>query len=102
MTEKFKFIQGSFSPPEAADLLLSLVNYKIKFHSLKCLNIQNDEKNVHNSEIRLAELGNFKQVVERMVIDAHQNNMDVRIKGNIEVELVDPDRNNLNINSSKE
>jgi hypothetical protein len=102
MKEKFKLIQGSFSPPEAADLLLSLLNYKIKFHSLKRLNLQDDEKNVHNSEVRLIELANFKQVVEQIVIDAHHNNMEVRIKGDIEVELVESQRNTKNFPKSNQ
>ena len=50
-------IEGTFNPVEAADVLLSLVSYKIKFHNLQLLNIdQITEESREQSEKRIAEL----------------------------------------------
>lgn len=89
MTEKFELIKGNYTPSEAADVLLSLLNDKIKFHSLKMMNLKDEDIDVSASEKRYEELKSFKRVVEKMVMAAHHNYMNVKINGTIELELVD-------------
>ncbi len=89
MKEKFELIQGNYTPSEAADVLLSLLNDKIKFHSLKMMNLKGEDIDVSASEKRLEELKSFKRKVEKMVMAAHHNYMNVKINGKIELELVD-------------
>lgn len=97
MKERFDLIRGSFTPSEAADVLLSLLNYKIKFHSIKRLNLQDHEQDIRASEERLLELTKFKQLVEQSVISAHHNFMEIKINGTIEIELVEPKTEKLEL-----
>ncbi|MGB3152096.1 MAG: hypothetical protein WBB27_15685 [Maribacter sp.] len=43
MRENITFIKDCFTPAEAADVLLSLINDKIKFHSVKSLNLRHED-----------------------------------------------------------
>jgi hypothetical protein len=55
--DTFKLIEGEFSTEEAREIILSLIQYKIQFHSIKILS--NEErfgtKDTHSME-RLSEL----------------------------------------------
>ncbi len=89
MNESITFIEGHFSPAEAADVLLSLLNDKIKFHTVKSLNLREAEKDFDcGSEERISRLREAKKRVEELVVLAHKNGMELIIDSNIEINLV--------------
>lgn len=89
MNENITFIEGHFSPAEAADVLLSLLNDKIKFHIVKSLNLREAEKESDNgSEERIMRLREAKRRVEELVVLAHKNGMELKIDSKIEINLV--------------
>jgi len=89
MNEHIKFIQGNFTPAEAADVLLSLLNDKIKFHTVKALNLrQNEKDSVCSSTERILRLKEAKKRVEELVVSAHKNGMELKIDSSIEINLV--------------
>lgn len=89
MNENITFIEGHFSPAEAADVLLSLLNDKIKFHTVKALNLREDEKRSEcASAERIKRLREAKKRVEELVVLAHRNGMELKIDSNIEINLV--------------
>ncbi|MFT5736930.1 MAG: transcriptional antiterminator Rof (Rho-off) [Maribacter sp.] len=89
MNENIKFIEGHFSPAEAADLLLSLLNDKIKFHTVKALNLRQGEKDsVCSSTERISSLKEAKKRVEELVVAAHKNGMELKIDSSIAISLV--------------
>jgi hypothetical protein len=89
MNEHIKFIQGNFTPAEAADVLLSLLNDKIKFHTVKALNLrQNENDSVCSSTERILRLKEAKKRVEELVVSAHKNGMELKIDSSIEINLV--------------
>lgn len=86
--ELVQLVSGTFDPAEAADVLLSLVNYKIKFHSVQLLNLQNHEKEaIEKSEKRIAELKIAKQKVTDLILDARKNGQSIEIKSEISITL---------------
>jgi hypothetical protein len=89
MSENIVFIKGRYSPAEAADVLLSLINDKIKFHSVKSLNLRHeDSDSIEISEGRIKGLKEAKKIVEQLVLSAHKNGFELEINSNIEIKLV--------------
>lgn len=89
--EKIQLIEGTFNPIEAADVLLSLVTYKIKFHNLQLLNLE--EKNGvtrEQSEKRIAELKEAKNRITQIIMDARNNGTSLEIRSDINIRLVTP------------
>lgn len=92
MEESIKFITGKYSPAEAADILISVLNDKIKFHSLRSLNLTASDSSTRlNSEKRIEELTAVKKKVEKMVSQAHRENRYLDISSSINIKMVDPD-----------
>ncbi len=90
MTEHIKFIEGCFSPAEAADVLLSLLNDKIKFHTVKSLNLRRGESNEDfSSSERIIRLKEAKKYVEKLVLLAHQNGKALEIDSIIKISVID-------------
>ncbi len=89
MKESIAFIKGRFSPAEAADVLLSLINDKIKFHVVRSLNLRQEGLDSGlSSEERIGKLKEAKKVIEQLVLKAHKDGMELVIKSKIEIELV--------------
>jgi|GEM_PF-271582 len=83
-----KLVEGVFSPAEAADVLLSLINDKIKFHTVQVLNLKGGyNEDTSNSEQRIKELQEAKHVVKDLVVKAQQEGMNVEINGPIRIKL---------------
>ena len=90
MRENITFIKGRFSPAEAADVLLSLINDKIKFHTVKALNLREEEPDINtSSEERILKLKEAKRCVEGLVLQAHREGRELSIESTIEIALVD-------------
>lgn len=89
MRENIIFIKGRFSPAEAADVLLSLINDKIKFHTVKALNLPGEAPDIDRaSEERIVKLKEAKRCVEGLVLQAHRDGTELSIESAIEIELV--------------
>lgn len=89
MTEKFTFIDGRFSPAEAADILFSIINDKIKFHKVKSLNLSYGEQGTNrNSEERIRRLKDAKKIIEQSVLKAHRAGFELEVNSTIEIKLV--------------
>ncbi|MGB5203589.1 hypothetical protein [Eudoraea sp.] len=90
MTENIAFIKGLFSPAEAADVLLSLINDKIKFHTVKSLNLRHEGPDADlTSEDRIKELKEAKKIIEQLVLSAHKNGYELEINSTIDIKLVE-------------
>ncbi len=88
LDEHIKLIHGVFSPAEAADVLLSLINDKIKFHTVQSLNLKiGHNENAKESEQRILQLKKAKEIVKFMVVDARNKNYEVSIDGDITIKL---------------
>lgn len=89
MTENVKFIDGRFSPAEAADILFSIINDKIKFHTVKSLNLSHEEQGTNkNSEERIRRLKDAKKIIEKSVLKAHRDGFELEVNSTIEIKLV--------------
>ena len=82
--EEFKLVSGIFNPAEGADVLLSLINYKIKYHSVRLLSLKTDQKaDIQNSENRITELKQTKARITELLIAAKDNGTLLEISSSI-------------------
>ena len=89
MSENLTFIDGRFSPAEAADILFSIINDKIKFHRVKSLNLSHGEQGINrNSEERIRLLKDAKKIIEQSVLKAHRAGFELEVNSTIEIKLV--------------
>lgn len=87
--ESFLLIEGVFLPAEAADVLLSLLNDKIKYHSVQLLNLQDAESDERlNSKKRIAQLKAAKQQVTDIILDSRNDGSRLKIHSTIEITKV--------------
>jgi hypothetical protein len=86
--EHIKLIDGAFSPAEAAEVLLSLINDKIKFHTVQALNLKTGyNENSSESEQRILQLKQAKEIVKSLVVDARNKDYEVLIDSDIKIKL---------------
>ena len=84
--DEIQLIEGEFSAIEAADVLLSLINYKIKFHTVQLLNLTDANAPEYlKSEKRIAELKAAKNRVTQLILEARDSGKTLKIQGNINI-----------------
>jgi len=89
--EKYKLIEGQFSPSDSINILFALFNSKINFHQLESFRIQEtsyDAKTSSQHEQRAIELKEAYLLMKTIVNSASDNNMDLEIHGDIEIKQV--------------
>ena len=81
-------VKGSFSPSEAADVLLTLINDKIKFHSIQILNLtEGSDKDIAYSEERIKALKAAKAEITEMVVEARNKGLVLDINSIIVIRM---------------
>lgn len=89
MTESIKFIDGCFTAAEAADVLLSLLNDKIKFHTVKSLHLREGKSDSDCGSLeRIRKLKEAKKRVEELVVKAHKMGHQLEIDSTITIKLI--------------
>ncbi len=84
--QPIKFIEGKFSPEEAKEVLVDLINHKINFHSLK--NFSSEErfgKPVEGSKKRIEELKESREKIILLIQQAVDKNKNLRIESSINI-----------------
>lgn len=88
MEKNIKLIDGTYSPNEAAEILYSVVNDKIKFHNIQINSaIERNAEDTFHSEKRLAELAFAKEKIAAMLEEARNAHAHLEISGMIEVKI---------------
>lgn len=85
----FQLVEGTFSPADSADVLLSLIADKIKFHNLQILCLQ-DKKgfDMAHAQKRIGELKETKKEVSELILKARNSGYHLKIDGKINIELI--------------
>ena len=88
-TQPYKLLEGTFSPDEARQILLSLVKSKIDFHNMaKLSNEERFGQDTAPSERRLAELRQLQETLKTVCQSAADTGQRVQVNGWIELTLV--------------
>ncbi|WP_299313147.1 hypothetical protein [uncultured Aquimarina sp.] len=88
INNSIKLVEGAYSPINAADVLLSLIADKIKFHNLQILSSKdkNDPHIIH-AEMRILELKASRDVVIKLIIQARDQGLYMKIDGIVNIEM---------------
>jgi len=86
---KVQLVKGTFLPVEAADVLLSLLTYKIKFHTVQLLGNKEEqnENETTPSRQRIVELEKSKTMVKDLILKARDEGYELEIDGEIKINL---------------
>ncbi len=88
-SQQFQLIDGTFTPAEAAQVLLSLVKSKMDHHSME--KFSNEERwgtDPDHSEKRLRELANLRSALKELFASATDAKRNLKINGWIEITFV--------------
>ena len=86
--EEIRLIKGSFSAIQAADILLSLINEKLKYHTVKSLNLDQNEQYRLYSKERINQLKNDKKTISDLVVFANKKGLTLEIDGTVSIYLI--------------
>lgn len=89
-TQKVKLIEGTFTPSEAADILISMISKKINFHKLQRLTALEqycDDSTTHLDD-RIWQLKKAEEDTKALIIHAREQGYHFKIHGNVEIELI--------------
>lgn len=88
MNESNKLIEGVFEPEEAAEILITLINNKLQFHTLKAFSAEEREgKPDEHSKSRIEALNKTKEHVLRVLAEAANKKEKVRINSTIDISI---------------
>ncbi|MAY83002.1 MAG: hypothetical protein CMP59_02630 [Flavobacteriales bacterium] len=86
-TRSLKLIDGTYDASDAAEILYTVLNDKIKFHSIQlnsCL--ERNQGEVSHSESRLKQLREEKEKIAEILSDA-KNGKKVKLRASIDVDI---------------
>ena len=84
--ETIQLIKGKFTPEEAKEILLNLVNSKIRFHELRNFSsVVCSNKPDTASEKRIAELKEAREQIKACIQQAKEDNSHLMLEGTIQV-----------------
>ncbi len=81
-----RLVEGEFEPAESAEVLLSLLNYKIKFHTVQLLNLKETQNSdPEKSQKRIEDLKAAKQEVTELVVRARNHGKKLEIHSTVNI-----------------
>jgi len=87
---QFKLIDGEFTPAEAAKILFSLINYKIKHHSLESFSNEiRFEKDTSNAKKRIVELQEAHASIQQVLEQAEEKGLKLNVTSQITIKFLD-------------
>jgi hypothetical protein len=86
----FKLIDGEFNPSDARNILFTLINSKINFHSMESFGITvrtSGDTSFHKNRIK--ELTQTNVDIRKLMDFADEKKVSLKINGLIEIEVID-------------
>ncbi|PKH66992.1 hypothetical protein CXF59_13900 [Flavobacterium sp. ALD4] len=89
--QKFQLVKGDFTPSEASDVIMSLIDEKINFHQKQRLQNWEQDHKSDSDEIddRIDQLEKEKQAVKEFIAGARSLKSNLNINGILEITIVD-------------
>ncbi len=86
----FKLVKGTFSPSESKEILLQLINSKIKFHQVEAFSLKERNSGITEYHVeRIEELEQEKQKLIAYLIEATAHHKNLKLDGTILINSVD-------------
>lgn len=88
--QQVQLVNGIFTPSEAADVIIGLIEKKINFHKVHRLSIcEGDEKeNTTYDDSRISELIKELQTAKDFISEAREKGNMLKVNGTLELEFI--------------
>lgn len=88
-TQKIQLVKGDFTPNEASDVIMSLINEKISFHKLQRLQIWegNHKCQTHQLDGRIGELEKERETAHEFINSIRSMGKNLKIDGILEISV---------------
>lgn len=88
---KIQLVKGAFTPSEAFEVIMSLIDQKINFHQKQRLQKweQNHKNNSDELDDRIKQLENEKKAAKEFIAKAKSLNSEISINGILEMVIVE-------------
>lgn len=89
--QQIQLVDGVFSPSEASDVILALINEKINFHKLQRLSWSegNETANTKYPDDRIKELEKEKEITKSFISRIRTEGKKLKIEGSLQITLED-------------
>ncbi|GMN06875.1 hypothetical protein MTsPCn5_22640 [Croceitalea sp. MTPC5] len=87
--QKIQLVDGSFTPSEASDVILALLDEKINFHKLQRISWceGSSDADTNYPDGRIQELENEKRITKEFIASVRNQGKRLRINGTLEISL---------------
>ncbi|GGF69499.1 hypothetical protein [Wenyingzhuangia marina] len=88
-TQKIQIVKGDFTPSEASQVIMSLIDEKINFHKIQRLQKweQNHQFDTNNLDNRINQLIKEKEIAKTFITKSENLNCNMSINGTIEISI---------------
>jgi len=86
--QTIKLIDGTYSAKDAAEILYSVLDDKIKFHNIQITScLERNQGELEHSRTRLQELKKEREKIAELISEAKENNLSLRLSSQIQVDF---------------
>lgn len=86
--QTFKLIEGQYTPAEAREVLLALVNSKINFNHMAAFGLEERGGKAEHHRKRVAELKDVRAMVSHLLERAQEQGCHIEVAGSFTINLV--------------
>lgn len=88
-TQKIQLVNGEFTPSEASDVIISLINEKINFHKIQRLQLWEGNHKCETNQLdsRITELKEEKRIASEFISSIRSNGKNLKINGILEISV---------------
>ncbi len=89
--QKIQLIKGGFTPSEASDVIISLIDEKIKFHKIQRLQLWEGNHKCETNQLdgRIKELKEEKRIATEFIENNRSHGRKLNINGILEITVAD-------------
>jgi hypothetical protein len=87
VNQKIQLVNGQFTPSEASDVIMNLINEKINFHKLQRLQVKegNHKSTTNELDGRIGELEKEKEIAREFIKKTKSLGKNLKINGILEI-----------------
>lgn len=88
-TQKIQLVNGEFTPSEASDVIIGLINEKINFHKIQRLQLWEGNHKCETNQLdsRITELKEEKRIASEFISSIRSNGKNLKINGILEISV---------------
>jgi len=89
--QKIQLVEGEFTPTQASEIIMSLINQKINYHKLEGMQQYESDHNMDNATLsfRIKELENEKIIAKEFISEMRSQGKKLKIDGTLILKMAE-------------